>query len=188
MLFVCMANATFKNKVAFAFLQEIRKRFRERYSNEEILHAKDFDMSASFADTFKTQVVPLASRRCSSTATRARTRRTCSCANSTASRRSCPKTSRKCCRIRKRWNSSSRRPPNSTASPTKSRRMYPSPNLGQQDEEGCFLEAQQVQARHRAHGCLRGRCCFHHHLTLIYMGLFSNIHYQLSKHHLNLYH
>lgn len=33
LLFVCMASATFKNKVAFAFLQELKKKFKEIYSN-----------------------------------------------------------------------------------------------------------------------------------------------------------
>jgi len=32
LLVVCMATANFKNKVAFSFLQEIDKKFREKYS------------------------------------------------------------------------------------------------------------------------------------------------------------
>lgn len=48
-LYICMAAANFKNKVAFAFLQEIKKKFREKYSNEEIMGAKDYDMSAGFS-------------------------------------------------------------------------------------------------------------------------------------------
>ena len=32
LLFVCMAAVNFKNKVAFAFLQEIKKKFRDKYT------------------------------------------------------------------------------------------------------------------------------------------------------------
>jgi len=38
-----------KLKICFGFLEEIKKRFREKYSNEEILLAKTYDMSTSFA-------------------------------------------------------------------------------------------------------------------------------------------
>lgn len=57
LLVVCMATANFKNKVAFSFLQEINKKFREKYSKEEIQSARDFDMSAGFSDIYKSQIV-----------------------------------------------------------------------------------------------------------------------------------
>ncbi len=44
-----MAGTSFRNKSAFAFLQDVRKKFRERYSDEEILKARDYDMSAGFS-------------------------------------------------------------------------------------------------------------------------------------------
>lgn len=59
LLFVCMAAVNFKNKVAFAFLQEIKKKFREKYSNEEIMAAKGHDMSSSFSEIYKNQIVPI---------------------------------------------------------------------------------------------------------------------------------
>jgi len=46
-----------KLKICFGFLEEIKKRFREKYSNEEIMIAKTYDMSTSFAETFKNQMV-----------------------------------------------------------------------------------------------------------------------------------
>jgi hypothetical protein len=46
-----------KLKVCFGFLEEIKKRFREKYSNEEIMLARTYDMSTSFAETFKNQMV-----------------------------------------------------------------------------------------------------------------------------------
>lgn len=44
-----MAASNFKNKIAFAFLQEIKKKFREKYTIQEIMAAKDYDMSAGFS-------------------------------------------------------------------------------------------------------------------------------------------
>jgi rRNA maturation endonuclease Nob1 len=71
-----MAAANFKNKAAFAFLREICKRFKDKYSTEEIEEAKDFDMSATFSDTYKAQMVRVASCRTSSTTTKLATTRT----------------------------------------------------------------------------------------------------------------
>jgi hypothetical protein len=53
-----MAAVGMKNKAAFAFLQELKKKFRERYPVEDIRVAKDYDMSASFSDTYKSLIVP----------------------------------------------------------------------------------------------------------------------------------
>ncbi len=52
-----MVSAAFKNKVAFAFLQEVKKKFREKYSNEEIMRANDYDMSAGFSEIYKNLIV-----------------------------------------------------------------------------------------------------------------------------------
>jgi len=57
LVFVCLAESSMKLKVCFGFLEEIKKRFREKYSNEEIVIAKTYDMSTSFAETFKNQMV-----------------------------------------------------------------------------------------------------------------------------------
>jgi hypothetical protein len=52
-----MAAVNFKNKVAFAFLQEIKKKFTSKYSQEEIMAAKDYDMSTGFSEIYKNQIV-----------------------------------------------------------------------------------------------------------------------------------
>lgn len=52
-----MAGVGFKNRIAFAYLQECRKMFRSKYTKEDIAYAKDYDMSASFSDTFKSLIV-----------------------------------------------------------------------------------------------------------------------------------
>lgn len=52
-----MAAVNFKNKVAFAFLQEIKKKFTSKYSQEEIMGAKDYDMSTGFSEIYKNQIV-----------------------------------------------------------------------------------------------------------------------------------
>ncbi len=57
LLFVCMAGIDVKNKTAFAFLQDVKRRFKEKYTEEEILGAKDYDMSAGFSDVFKELIV-----------------------------------------------------------------------------------------------------------------------------------
>jgi hypothetical protein len=44
-----MAVSAFKSKLAFAFLQDIKKKFKDKYSIEEIMQAKSYDMSAGFA-------------------------------------------------------------------------------------------------------------------------------------------
>jgi uncharacterized protein with von Willebrand factor type A (vWA) domain len=54
-----MAASNFKNKVAFAFLQEIKKKFKEKYNMEDIKLARAFDMSASFSEIYKNQIVNL---------------------------------------------------------------------------------------------------------------------------------
>jgi hypothetical protein len=82
-----MAASNFKNKTAFAFLQEIRKRFRDKYSAEQIEAAKDFDMNATFSDIYKSQMVLISTRRTSSTATKAPIARKRSSGNSTRYRK-----------------------------------------------------------------------------------------------------
>lgn len=67
-----MAAVNFKNKVAFAFLQEIKKKFRDKYTPEEIAAAKDYDMNSSFSEIYKNQIVPMPSPRTSTTARRSR--------------------------------------------------------------------------------------------------------------------
>lgn len=49
LIFVCLAESSMKLKICFGFLEEIKKRFREKYSIEEIMLAKTYDMSTSFA-------------------------------------------------------------------------------------------------------------------------------------------
>jgi hypothetical protein len=52
-----MASSVMKNKLVFAFLQEIKKQFREKYTKEQIEEAKDYDMSAGFSEIYKNQIV-----------------------------------------------------------------------------------------------------------------------------------
>lgn len=52
-----MAVSSFKSKLAFAFLQDIKKKFKDKYSIEEIMQAKAYDLSAGFAEIFKNQIV-----------------------------------------------------------------------------------------------------------------------------------
>jgi hypothetical protein len=52
-----MASSAMKNKLVFAFLQEIKKQFREKYAKEQIEQAKDYDMSAGFSEIYKNQIV-----------------------------------------------------------------------------------------------------------------------------------
>lgn len=49
MLFVCLADSNLKLRTALAFLEEIRKKFKEKFSNEEIMVANAYDMSAAFS-------------------------------------------------------------------------------------------------------------------------------------------
>ena len=57
LLFVCLSDSGLKVRNAFAFLEELRKKFREKYSNEEIAVAKKYEFSASFSEIFQAQVV-----------------------------------------------------------------------------------------------------------------------------------
>lgn len=56
-LFVCLADSTLKIKSAVGFLEEIKKRFKEKYSAEEINSAGAFDMNISFSEIYKQQFV-----------------------------------------------------------------------------------------------------------------------------------
>lgn len=77
MLYVCMAATGFRNKVAFAFLQEIKKKFKDKYSNEDIMAAKDYDMNASFSEIYKNQIVtPILSLRTTTTAPKSKITKT----------------------------------------------------------------------------------------------------------------
>jgi hypothetical protein len=46
---VCLADSSLKVKTAVVFLEEIKKKFREKFTPEEIASAGGMDMSASFA-------------------------------------------------------------------------------------------------------------------------------------------
>lgn len=52
-----MAAVAMENKAAFVFLQELRKKFRDRYPAEDIRVAKDYE-ACSFSDTYKSLIVP----------------------------------------------------------------------------------------------------------------------------------
>lgn len=52
-----MASTSLKNKTAFAFLQDVKKKFRDMYTSEQILDAKDYDMSAGFSTVYKDLIV-----------------------------------------------------------------------------------------------------------------------------------
>lgn len=56
-MYVCLADSSLKLKTAFIFLQEIKKRFKEKYTAQEIGSANAYDMSATFTDIYKQQFV-----------------------------------------------------------------------------------------------------------------------------------
>jgi hypothetical protein len=58
-LFVCLADNNLKIKTAFVFLEEIRKKFKEKYPVEEIASAFAFGMNSSFSEIYKQQFVEL---------------------------------------------------------------------------------------------------------------------------------
>ena len=76
LLYVCLAESSLKTKTAVVFLEEIKKKFKEKFTPAEIAAAKAFDMNATFAEIYKQQFVRVALSRRSSIATRTRTRRT----------------------------------------------------------------------------------------------------------------
>lgn len=49
LLYVCLADSSLKVKTAVVFLDEIKKRFKEKFPPAEIATAGAFDMNASFA-------------------------------------------------------------------------------------------------------------------------------------------
>jgi hypothetical protein len=55
--FVCMADVAFTAKLAFAFLDELKGKFKEKFTNEEISVAQAHTLSSSFAATYKNLVV-----------------------------------------------------------------------------------------------------------------------------------
>lgn len=57
------------------FLEEIKKKFKEKFTPAEIATAKAFDMNATFAEIYKQQFVTVRLFRHSSIATRTRIRR-----------------------------------------------------------------------------------------------------------------
>jgi hypothetical protein len=52
-----LADSTLKVKTAVIFLEEIKKRFKEKFPPAEIAAAAAFDMNASFAEIYKQQFV-----------------------------------------------------------------------------------------------------------------------------------
>jgi hypothetical protein len=64
-----------KVKTAFIFLEDIKKKFREKYSKDEIDNSTAFSMNSSFSEIFKQQFVVPSRPRPFSTATRTPTRR-----------------------------------------------------------------------------------------------------------------
>lgn len=56
-MFVCLADNSLKIKTAFVFLEEIKKKFKEKYSQEEIATAFAFAMNSSFSEIYKQQFV-----------------------------------------------------------------------------------------------------------------------------------
>jgi hypothetical protein len=59
-----------KIKTAYVFLEEIRKRFKEKYSKDEIMSAFAHGMNSSFAEIYKQQFVTDFLCRLTTTATR----------------------------------------------------------------------------------------------------------------------
>jgi hypothetical protein len=57
LVFVCLTDITFKLKVASMFLDEIVKKFKEKYSAEEIASAFAYGMNSSFSEIYKQQIV-----------------------------------------------------------------------------------------------------------------------------------
>jgi hypothetical protein len=74
-LYVCLADSSLKVKTAVVFLDEIKKKFKEKFPPTEIATAGAFDMNASFAEIYKQQFVTHHRLRPSSTATRTRIKR-----------------------------------------------------------------------------------------------------------------
>ena len=54
-----MAGVGVRVRLGFGFLEEVREKFRGKYTLEEIMSARDYDMSAGFSETFKSLMVPL---------------------------------------------------------------------------------------------------------------------------------
>lgn len=75
LLFVCLADSSVKLKTAFIFLDEIHKKFTDKYTQDDIAHAIAFSMNSSFSEIYKQQFVLPPPLRPSSTATKTPTRR-----------------------------------------------------------------------------------------------------------------
>lgn len=74
--FVCMADVTVSHKLTFGFLEELKGKFKEKFTNEEISVAKALGLSNAFAPTYKNLVVTaVVQLRTSTTATKKRIRR-----------------------------------------------------------------------------------------------------------------
>jgi len=56
-----MADVAFTAKLAFAFLEELKGKFKEKFTNEEISVAQAHSLSSTFAPIYKNLVVELAS-------------------------------------------------------------------------------------------------------------------------------
>jgi hypothetical protein len=54
-----MADVAFTAKMAFAFLEDLKGKFKEKFSNEEISVAQSHGLASTFAPTYKNLVVKL---------------------------------------------------------------------------------------------------------------------------------
>ena len=86
LIFVCLSDSSLKLKTAMAFLEELKKKFREKYPAEEIASAVAFAMNSTFSEIYKQQFVELYLFRPSITVTKTRTKRKRSTRNSNVCR------------------------------------------------------------------------------------------------------
>lgn len=55
-----MADVTYPSRTAFAFIEELKTRFKEKFTNDQILSASGFGLAGDFSETYKNlAVIPL---------------------------------------------------------------------------------------------------------------------------------
>lgn len=54
---MCMADVVFNAKVAFTFLEELKSKFKEKFTNEQISVAQSHGLASEFAPTYRNLVV-----------------------------------------------------------------------------------------------------------------------------------
>ncbi len=57
MIYACLAEYRISNEIVFGFLAEIKRAFKETFSNEEVISANSFDLNIKFAEIYKSQIV-----------------------------------------------------------------------------------------------------------------------------------